>query len=128
MTATPADRVCLRDRLALRKLGNPKGFRFFRYEFIQPETTLMTGCIVTRTYQKGPKKGRPVYDGDQVMVCVTDAEIAAEERAYEAETGRCARCLGEQQEWAGWSAVAGHKYQRCSGCGGSGSASAAATP
>jgi hypothetical protein len=118
-----------RERIALRKLGNPEGFQFYQWEALGPHggdgprDCLLTGCVVTRTHTKGKRKGEPVYDGPPMRVVVSPAEIDEEQRRYEGETGLCAECIGAAQTWAGWNHETGHKYRPCRKCGATGKAS-----
>lgn len=51
---------------------------------------------------------------------VTQSEIAAERRDYEASTGTCHRCLGEKRTIHGVSSTNGTTYRVCSRCMGIG--------
>jgi hypothetical protein len=105
-----------RERIALRKIGNVPNFHWFAWEMIGDDATLMTGCVVTRTYSKGPRKGCPVYDGERVKVVVSDSEIATERARYEQETGNCGECLGQGKVIAGWHHERGISYRECHLC------------
>lgn len=118
--SAPVQFVDFKEVVGLRKLGNPEGFRFFRWEFIDPDTYLMTGCVVTKTYTRGPKKGRPKYDGERRNVAVTEAEIEAAREAWAIETSKCGHCSGSGKRWRGWSAADGHRYDACPKCDGTG--------
>jgi len=119
-TATPEPtEIGHRERIALRKIGDQPGFQWYEWEAIGNEKTrdvLMTGCVVTRTYQRGPRKGQPVYDGLKQRVVVTGAEIEAERTRYEAETGKCAECMGSARVVAGWDHITGAAYRPCRVC------------
>ena len=113
-----------RDRVGLRKLGDPAGFRFYSWEaFDVGDVAIvkMVGCVVTKFITRGPRKGRPKYDGEPRTVYVSEAEMVAECARWEAETGKCGRCMGVGQEWAGWSSDTGTRTETCRRCSGSGS-------
>lgn len=111
----------MRERVARKKLGNPEDFKFYGYEAIEAGDVKMTGCVTTRMFTKGPRKGQPAYEGKPRSVVVSKAEIRLERDAYELSTGRCGDCLGDGLEMAGWSR-AGTIYRPCPRCTGSGSA------
>jgi hypothetical protein len=109
-----------RKAVGLRKLGSPIGFEFYRWEVISGDSTLLTGCVVTRTYSKGPRKGRPVYDGQAMKAVVTEDEEQAECVRYESETGQCGTCGGDGKEFDGWNHNTGTKWRECRRCSGTG--------
>jgi hypothetical protein len=109
-----------RERVALVKMGNPDGdFRFYEWRCIGPDV-LVAGCVVTRTYTKGKKKGTPVYDGPRLEAVVTDAEVSAERARFEQETGKCGECCGDGQVFKGWHYQTGASYRPCRVCAGTG--------
>lgn|GEM_PF-4733892 len=55
-------------------------------------------------------------------VLLDKRELDAEPFRFERETGKCADCGGDGQEWCGWSHVGGHRWRECKRCGGNGSA------
>jgi len=112
--------VHFREQIGARKLGNPEGFRFYRWEFIDPDTTVMTGCVVTRMVTRGKRKGLPVYDGKPLTVAVQDREIAEARAKYEMETGNCGGCMGSKQEWLAWHHDSGNEFGTCRACNGTG--------
>lgn len=114
-----------REVLGLRKLGNPEGFQFFSWEFLEPDTVLMEGCVVTRYATKGKRKGLPIYDGPRRKVAVTLSEEKAEKARHEAETGNCGECWGDGKELAGWDHITGTEWRDCRKCAGSGKAQTA---
>lgn len=109
------------ERAGLRKLGNPAGFEFARYEAIGGTgDVLLSGCVVTKLHTRGPKKGRPVFKKPYQRVVVTAAEFEAERARWEAETGHCGKCLGSGYIFASWNNLKGFSYGHCSDCNGSG--------
>jgi hypothetical protein len=106
--------------VGMRKAGSPDGFQFFCWERIGTDALKLTGCVVTRSYAKGPRKGRPCYNGKRVSVVVTDAEAEAERTRYELETGQCGECMGSGQVFRSWSVDEGTKTRPCDVCGASG--------
>lgn len=83
--------------------------------------TLLVGCVSSGARKTGPRKGQPLYDGPAQEVLVSDAEHAAEEARYEADTGRCRRCFGRRHVVVSVS-TAGVTYRPCPRCGASGKA------
>lgn len=88
---------------------------------------------VTRAWECIP------FDGPTIGVCLTLADDAEsfpnredvlidkreedEEKArFERETGKCHRCGGDGQDWAGWNHGTGHRWRPCKRCGASGAA------
>jgi len=115
-----SDTISHRERVALRKVGNLENFKFFAWEHVGGDATIMEGCVTVKLVQKGKRKGLPAYEGERVRVVVTDAEIVAEAARYAAETGNCPDCMGSKEEWRGWARDTGHRYETCRRCGGSG--------
>jgi hypothetical protein len=110
---------------ASRKFTAPPGFAWYRWEAIGPDAVILTGCVSSGLYAKGPRKGRPKYDGPPVRLVVTQREYEAEVARYESETGKCARCGGDGQAWAGWHHETGHEFKACRRCAATGKAKAA---
>lgn len=110
-----------REVVGRRKLGraNSDGFLFFRWEAVG-DGVLMDGCVSSGVFVSGKRKGRPRYDGPTERVFVSDAEMTAEHKAYEARTGNCGKCIGEGRVWHGWHHIEGNKYIECSACVGTG--------
>ena len=107
--------------VALRKVGAPTGFQWYRWECIG-EDMLLTGCVCTRVYVRGPRTGRPIeYDGKAVSAVVTGAELKAERARYTHETGRCSDCLGTARTLAS-AGTTGTTYRPCVTCKGTGQA------
>jgi len=102
--------------VALDKVGRPAGFKFYRFEALSGSDVLYTGCVAG-VYSKGPRKGKPKYDGPAQRVVVTQAEIAAQREKFERETGLCGECCGKRQVWCGWSVNEGNRYRPCPVCG-----------
>jgi hypothetical protein len=107
------------EAVAIRKIGNRAGFRFYRWECIGEDDMLLTGCVCNSVYTRGPHRGLPKYDGDAVQAVVSGAELAAERARYEAQTGKCSDCLGTARTVASCG-VSGTKYRPCAACKGSG--------
>lgn len=108
-----------RENVALRKLGNPDGFMFYAWHCLDASIVKMTGCVPTRNYTRGKRKGQPDYgSGPAKVVYVAEVEVKAEYARYEAETGHCGECMGEGHVFAGWSVDAGTKHRTCPKCNG----------
>jgi hypothetical protein len=108
-----------RERVALRKLGNPEGWAWFSWQCVGEDAVILKGCVPTRAYTKGPRKGRSVYDPPYREVVVTDAEVLAERKRFEDETGKCGECSGAGREFARWTAAHGTEWRPCRLCNGS---------
>lgn len=106
------------ETVALRKIGNRHGFQFYRWECIE-EDMLLTGCVCNSVYARGPRKGRPKYDGTPRQAVVTDAELKVERARYETEEGKCSDCLGTARTLAS-AGKDGTTYRPCSRCHGTG--------
>ena len=74
------------ERVGLRKLNvtDPR-FRFFAWECVGTDSVKLTGCVVTRTITRGPRKGQPAYDKPHVVAVVTEAERTQERERWEAD-------------------------------------------
>lgn len=108
-----------REEVGLRKLGHPQGLQWYRWESIG-DAVKLTGCVVTRTYSKGPRKGRPVFDGPKLVAIVTDAEMADQEARFERETGKCGWCCGRGDVFHSWNHLTGTARKPCHKCEGTG--------
>lgn len=105
-----------REAVANRKITAPDNWRWFRLESVG-DGVMLTGCTSSGNYTKGPRKGRPRYDGTPTdRVFVSDQECATEERRYEAETGKCATCGGDGKMWIGWKHGEGSQWAPCRAC------------
>jgi hypothetical protein len=101
-----------------RKLKVPPEWQWYKVERIDPDATLMEGGV-PRLLTRGPRKGKPTWKGCKLERCiVTDVEVAAEQKSYEATTGSCHRCLGTGEVLHGWSKYEGSKYRPCPRCKG----------
>ena len=105
-----------------RKLGTlPENWAICGWERLDPDTTIFNGGPF-RILTRGPRKGKRRWDAVTHQCAVTDAEIDAERARYEADTGNCAECGGGGQQWVGWNRDEGHRFRRCTHCGGAGKA------
>ena len=109
-------------RIARRKLGLPlfqwHTLRAVDWHAIETSDTLVVGGEPIGVYTKGKGKGRPKFgprSTDRTCV-VTDAELKAEQAAWEAETGHCARCCGSGEVFQSMSVTEGTKYRTCPKC------------
>jgi hypothetical protein len=81
---------------------------------------------VARPVQRGKRKGQPNWaKRDRAMD--RDAYFSVEDheawlRQWEAKTGKCSKCTGKGQEFAGWNIETGTKMRQCRKCGGTGTA------
>ena len=103
-----------------RKLGElPDNWAICGWERIGNDTTVYRGGLY-RLLTRGKRKGLKTWDKVTHRCAVTDAEHSAECLRFEAETGTCATCGGDGQEWAGWHRDNGNYFRKCSRCAGSG--------
>lgn len=114
--------------VAMRKLGNPADFKFYAWRVVGPDAVQLTGCVTTQVYSKGPRKGRPKYEGTPQVVVVTDAEMAAERARMEREDGICGLCAGDGRLFSSWDHITGTKYKPCERCASTGKAPSAVPP
>ena len=116
------------ESVALRKLGKvPDGFEFCSSEWIGTDGFLLKGSV-PRTITRGKNKGRKQWSKPYLSAVVTRAEIDAERERYEAETGKCHKCMGETQVVTGWHHIEGTRRKECPRCKGSGKAPGKETP
>lgn len=107
---------------AIKKLGSTVELAAWKWEVITGGILVSLSPYTIKT--RGKNKGEKKYDCKRThIVCVTDQEMKAVERAYEVETGNCFVCSGSAQQWAGWSKANGHKYRPCAVCKATGKAS-----
>ena len=114
------------DRIARKKLNALESWTHFKWQCIGKTDDLLVTGGITRILKSGPRKGKQTWDGVGEIVCITATELEADYLAYEAETGNCHKCGGSGQEWRGWSAIDGNKYESCHYCLGTGKATGAA--
>lgn len=108
--------------IARRKLGGDPGLKWVSAKAVTGGFLIEMGKP-TRTYAKGPRKGKDDWRKVETkQAIVTKEETEATELAYEAE-GKCSNCDGEGRESAGWSAAEGTKWRECRRCKGTGKAS-----
>jgi len=103
---------------ARKKISLPADWDFYKWERVGPDAVVLTASA----FKVGPRTGKKKWFGPSTRVAVTFAEIAAEEKAFEAETGKCYKCGGDGEEWAGWNHKTGHYFRPCSRCGATGNA------
>jgi hypothetical protein len=109
------------EMVAMRKLSGkvPEGFKLFSWEVISDDALMYRGSVpVIAT--RGKYAGKPRYGKATHSAVVTHEEIDRARAAWEAETGKCGKCGGIGQEFAGWSIADGVHYRTCRDCGGSG--------
>ena len=104
---------------AHRKVSAP-GFSFFRAERVNGGFVL-TGAVQS-TISRGPNKGNAKWSGKKLRMFISDTEMRTEEALYEAETGRCFRCVGAGKTARSWSSITGTQYRTCERCSGNGAA------
>lgn len=114
---------CLRhiETAARRKAGAGEEWKAFRFEAVTGGY-IVVGAIPVGVYSRGPRKGKPKWNGTGTKIVVSDADVKAEADKYVLDTGNCPDCLGTREELQSWSATHGTKTQPCSVCAGSGRA------
>ena len=76
----------------------------------------VTGSVVVA----GPRGHRRWTDEMRLTYTVRRDEFLEWLEAWGVSTGKCMRCNGLGQEWAGWSSVEGTRYRVCTVCAGDG--------
>lgn len=108
------------ERVARRKLKiTDEAWTWCNLQRCGPDATKVEGGV-PRLLKSGPRKGRPTWRDTKLDVCiVTDAEVAADRKEYEATTGNCFECTGTKQVC--WSvSTEGRKYKACPRCNATG--------
>lgn len=106
-------------REVLRRPADIDGWEAFKFETVADAYLIEGG--VPRLLQTGPRRGQKTWRGSRITrVIVTKAEVSAERRRYEAETGSCARCMGSGsgEVLTGWSRKGGDRLSVCPRCHG----------
>ncbi len=104
--------------VALRKLGHPNNFEFYRFQCIEPDGLILTGCVSSGLATKGKRKGRPRYDGKPQTTVVLESEESQEFARFEREEGKCGECMGEGWVFASWNYLTGTAHRECRRCAG----------
>ncbi len=116
------------ESIVRRKLGAlPDNWAICGWERIGNDATLYSGGPY-RLLTRGPRKGLKKWDKVTHRCIVTDTEHTAECLRFEVETGSCATCGGDGQEWAGWHNENGNYFRKCRRCAGSGKQTPNAEP
>lgn len=96
-----------------------QGWSAYRWTRLEDDA-LIEGCVPDGVYARGPRKGRPRYNGKNVThqkkVAVTKSELQAAAKAYETAEGKCWDCKGTGKTFSGWSAAEGTTYRPCARC------------
>lgn len=64
----------------------------------------------------------PVEWSNRTVVLIDIREEDEEKARFERETGKCHRCGGDGQDWAGWNRDTGTRWRPCKRCGATGTA------
>lgn len=103
-----------------------EGWKAYRWQRLDCGSNLVTGCVPDGVYARGRRKGEPRYSkplpGTQRVVAITMSEMRVRAARFESTTGKCWKCKGTGQEFAGWSAAEGVRTRRCGRCHGTGKA------
>ena len=108
------------ESLARRKAGGGPDWKVAKMEWIGDSMLIEGGDA--RPIKSGPNKGRPTWRECKVFdkIILTQAEIEAEEAAYETTTGNCHQCNGTGKRLVRSSVLSGKEYGPCRRCGGTG--------
>lgn len=110
------------ERCANSKIGElPEGFEWRRVEHMPYGATILQGGVC-RVVKRGKHKGHTTCDRYTHTTTVSDSELAAEIRRWEAETGKCGDCYGDGRTLKSLSVAEGKTYRQCATCGGTGEA------
>lgn len=105
--------------VARRKLGVGEDWRPCMWEWMAGNDLLMEGAVVPDV-ATGPRKGQPNWKSatkdKRQKVVVTELEVTAETKRWEAETGKCAECMGTKEVFASWHRGIGTKMKPCRAC------------
>ncbi len=105
------------EEVARKKLRRGADWKLLGWECVGETTDLLVqGSTPIGVYARGPRKGRNKYLRPCERCVVTRAEIDSAASAWEAQTGKCSKCEGSGQEWAGWSSDEGNRYRDCYRC------------
>lgn len=107
---------------AREKLQRGADWQMVQWELVgDTNDAIIRGAVPSGVYTRGPRKGNPKFERPLTDQCVvTKAECLARAQRYEVESGRCSKCGGNGQEWAGWNHEHGNRYRECLRCKGSG--------
>ena len=108
------------------KLGLGDEYELYAAEVLPHNAPRDAPCVfhvnlgVPRLLTRGPNKGQKRWDGDRQEQWLGEAEVEAQARRYEAETGKCCACTGTGKQVARWSVTDGTTYRDCGRCHGTG--------
>lgn len=112
------------ERIAWRKAGSIPYWELFAWERIDPTLKRNDFIVkggIPRLLAKGKYKGRKTWKDSNVYKCVVaEEEIAAEEKSFSENTGKCHRCLGRGEVFASWNKDNGTTYRPCKPCNATG--------
>ena len=102
----------------------PEGWEIYAWEVMNMDTPAEyiqhSGAVVTKTYTRGPKKGRKNWAKEnrqsEMHLPLTRKELSAFLEKWSAETGLCHHCHGNGTSWYKWSAAEGTEYKTCRHC------------
>lgn len=80
----------------------------------------LTGAVAV--VDRSGKRTWPNKELSRRVFQVSPADFAKFQAEWSKRTGYCITCLGTGEQWTGWNHLTGDRYERCSDCGGSGSA------
>ena len=109
--------------VARKKLGQPKEWRWCKFERIGDTDDCLVEGGIPRLLQSGKRKGQPTWRDSKLTKCVvTGAEHDQAKVDYEAETGKCCKCAGSGLWLSGWGVDTGNRFKPCVRCGATGKA------
>jgi hypothetical protein len=108
----------------------PEGWRWFSLDsYNKPEDFIeVKGAIPCGVITRGPRKGSPKWPKEYDTLWIRRRDMDRVALEWEQETGKCYKCEGTGQEFAGWSTDKGSRTRECSRCTASGKASGPIAP
>lgn len=111
-----------------QKFDLPVGWEIYQWEVMNFETSAeyiaYSGAVVTKTFTKGPRKGRKNWAKENrshdMTIPLTRGEIRGFIDRWSRETGICSNCHGSGTEVYGWSSTGGEMLRHCKACDGTG--------
>jgi hypothetical protein len=119
--------------LIAKERGMPDGWMWNSSRVLEgSEGFLISGAVCTTRFTSGPRKGRLNWAkrdrATEREIFISRADIEARQAQWECETGKCRKCFGSTQEWAGWSAKDGTIFKPCRSCDSTGVAPTSPPP
>ena len=121
LTAVKTSRPDVLTMIGRKKLNLAEPWSHCGWKRMDPDRWIVR-MAQERILTRGPRKGKPTWEGEVKEVFINESEVKAAELAWEKETGKCQNCGGDGQAWAGWHHINGTSYKTCRRCDGTGMA------